>query len=93
MPSYQVSATTRAYRGFKKLPKEILARLQIEFEEISKTPFTVGQRLKGELSQFYSRHFKQNNVNYRIVYSIVESKQEVIVHKAGTRENFYKNLL
>ncbi len=43
-------------------------------------------------SFLYSLHFRSEGVNYRIAYVIDGQKNFIIVHMAGTRENFYDRL-
>jgi mRNA-degrading endonuclease RelE of RelBE toxin-antitoxin system len=51
-----------------------------------------GNKLSGPLYSLYSFHFKSDNVNYRIAYTIDRGKHEVVIHLADTRENFYQKL-
>ena len=49
-------------------------------------------RLHGDLEGIWSYHFKKSNVEYRIAYSIEESKKVICVLMIGKRENFYEIL-
>jgi addiction module RelE/StbE family toxin len=51
-----------------------------------------GEELHGDLQGVLSYHFKKNNIDYRIAYSIEETKKIVHILMAGKRENFYEIL-
>jgi len=75
----------------KQLDKSVVSNIKnIHLDKIIKNPYEC-EKLKGNLSQIYSYHFRENRVDYRIAYEI---KDDVILfyYMIAKRENFYKSL-
>jgi len=89
--SYKRFITSSAKRSFKKLPKRIREDILVATEALENNP-SAGERLTGPLSFIYSFHFKSQNVEYRVAYTIDQERKYIIMHLAGPRENFYEKL-
>ena len=75
----------------KKLEKNIIKEIKdIHLPKILKDPFLY-DKLKGNLSQVRSYHFKSKKVEYRIAYTI-EDKEIIFYLMVAKRENFYNKL-
>jgi mRNA-degrading endonuclease RelE of RelBE toxin-antitoxin system len=88
---YRRVITSSAKRSLKRLPLNVREDLLTESKILETKPLD-GDKLSGPLYFLYSFHFKSNNVNYRVAYTIDHGKHEVVMHFAGTRENFYRKL-
>lgn len=88
---YELLMTARAKKEFRKFPAHIRTPLVTETMKLAAYP-QLGEQLKGRFKAFRSLHLKIQNVQYRVVYEIIEAKQEVHVHAVGVRENFYARL-
>ena len=76
----------------KKLDKQIIKKIKnIHIQNIAKNPYNY-PKLKGNLSNFFSYHFRENKVDYRIAYEIID--QNIVLYLIiAKRENFYNHLL
>ena len=88
---YRRVVTTSAQRSLKRLPRLVREDLLRVTEILEDNPLA-GDKLSGPLHFLYSLHFKSNNVNYRVAYTIDHDKRLIEVHLADTRENFYLKL-
>lgn len=88
---HKLVITPSAKRSLKKLPIKIREEL-IKAVKILETDIYAGEKLSGSLHFLYSLHFKYNNTEYRAVYSIDSKNKLVIIHFAGSRENFYEKI-
>lgn len=88
---HQLSVTPSAKRSLKKLPSKVRKDL-VDAADILKTNPYAGEKLSGSLHFLYSFHFKSDNIEYRVAYTIHHSTKDIIVHFADVRENFYKKL-
>lgn len=89
---FQLVITPSAKRSLKKLPLVTRRDLINAAKILESEPFT-GEKLSGSLNFLYSFHFKSQNINYRLAYTIDYPKKFIIIHFASTRENFYDKLL
>ena len=80
-----------AAQFLKKLDRPLKLKVLQVLEEISQNPL-LGQKLTGDLNAVYSYHFRDNGVEYRLVYLFHEEDERTIVILVGTRENFYAEL-
>lgn len=48
--------------------------------------------LDNPLSHLYSYHFRENRVEYRIAYEVVDKDKIIFYYMVAKRENFYKNI-
>ena len=88
---YQRIVTASAKRSLKRLPRRVREDL-IETTEILEDNPYAGEKLSGALHFLYSFHFKSQNVEYRVAYTIDHEKKLVTIHFGHTRENFYEKL-
>ena len=73
----------------KKIDKFVVKRIkEFHLNKILENPYN-NPSLKGNLSNVYSYHFRENRTEYRIAYTI---KDNVIIfyYMIASRENFYK---
>lgn len=89
--SYKLVTIPTARKSLKKLPRHIRADIVRALQGLSDDPY-LGEILRGEFRQLRSYHLKLQNVQYRVVYHVLEDKQEVVVIYADSRENFYRDL-
>jgi len=66
-------------------------RHDIHLDKILHGPY-IHEKLHGDLEGILSYHFRKNKVDYRIAYSIDESKKVVYILMIGKRESFYEIL-
>jgi len=77
----------------KKIDKQVIKKIkEIHIQNIAKNPYKYS-RLKGNLSNYFSYHFKEKGVDYRIAYEVMEDEKIIIYLIIAKRENFYKNLI
>lgn len=88
---YRRVITPSAKRSLKRLPIQTREDLIIATEILETVPYS-GKKLSGLLYLLYSFHFKSRGIEYRVGYTIDNNQRSVIIHFAGTRENFYKRL-
>ena len=88
---YRRAVTSSAKRSLKKLPRNVREDLVKATNVLEINPLA-GEKLSGSLYFLYSFHFKSNNVDYRLAYTIDHDKKRIIIHFAHTRENFYEKL-
>jgi addiction module RelE/StbE family toxin len=78
-------------KDLKNLDKKVAVEVRdIHLDRIHCNPFE-NPKLKGDLDGVYSYHFKSNNTQYRIAYS-VENEEIIFYYMVAKRENFYKQL-
>ena len=76
----------------KKIDKSTVEKIKNKhLDNILNNPFS-GSRLHGELSSIFSYHFRENRVDYRIAYEVIEYDTIIFYYMISKRENFYKNL-
>lgn len=88
---YQRVITPSAKKSLKRLSRDAQQELLHATEVLIASPYA-GEKLHGSLSFLYSFHFKFQNVQYRVAYSVDERKELIIIHLVGPRENFYDRL-
>lgn len=88
---YERVVTPSGKRSLKKLPHKIREDLLVATFILEINPYA-GEKLSGALHFLYSFHFKSENVEYRVAYTIDTKKEVIIIHFAHTRENFYEKL-
>ena len=88
---YQIVITPSARKAAKKLPEYIKEEVISRSQTLKKNPY-LGEKLSSSLHFLYCFHFKSRNVDYRLAYTINESRRLIIVHLVGPRENFYEKL-
>ena len=88
---YSLVITPSAKRSLKKLPIRVKEDLIVASKILETNPL-IGEKLSGALHFLYSFHFKSQNIEYRLAYTLDHDKKLIIVHFAHTRENFYEKL-
>jgi len=88
---YKRVITPSAKRSLKKLPLNLRKEIVSSTKNLEQNPLS-GEKLSGSLSFLYSLHFRQEDVQYRVAYTIDHKKKLVILHFADKRENFYEKL-
>lgn len=88
---YELLMTGRVEKEFRKFPSHIRDALVNETFKLADNP-TLGGQLKGSFRAFRSLHLKIQNIQYRVVYEVIEEKREIYILAVGTRENFYTRL-
>ena len=88
---YTLVTTPSGRKTFAKLEREVKDFLLSELQVLKRNP-QAGEQLKGQWRKYRCFHAKLKNVEYRVVYRIIESQQEILVYLAANRENFYKKL-
>jgi mRNA-degrading endonuclease RelE of RelBE toxin-antitoxin system len=95
VPEHTILSTPSARRSLKKLPKSVKKHLLKELQILKHNP-TKGEKLNPPLGFLRSLHTRFKNSDYRVVYEVIQvidKKNEILVHFAASRENFYKQLL
>ena len=83
---YSIEFSNRAAKDLLKLPSKIRVALGRSIEKLSVSQRPVGsQKLKGEDSLYRIRVG-----DYRIIYSVEDSKLVVLVVKIGHRREIYR---
>lgn len=89
---YRIVITPSAKKSARKLPKNVREEIITQSQKLKENPYYLGEKLSSSLHFLYSFHIKFNNVEYRLAYTINESRKLIIVHLVGPRENFYEKL-
>ena len=88
---YRRVITPSATKSLKRLARNAQHELLRTTKTLTTNPYA-GEKLHGSLSFLFSFHFKFQNVQYRVAYTIDETQKLVIIHLVGPRENFYHRL-
>lgn len=88
---YELQVTPSFERSFKKLPSSVRTFVKQQVFGLEVNPL-LGKPLKNQFRLFRSLHLKLNNISYRVVYTVNDSKQVIDLHYVATRENFYSEL-
>ena len=82
-----------AARYLKKLKDAELKDMFLDAINKIRDDYTVGEEKTGDLKGIYAYGFRYGKTDYRIAYQVeVIDGEIVIVLKAGTHENFYRDL-
>ncbi|TRZ95400.1 hypothetical protein D4R78_03700 [bacterium] len=92
MKKWRVFITPAAERVSKKLPKKVYEFIFNKFPNQAKENPFIGEQLSGSLSWLRSFHFSIGNQPYRIAYNLDIKSQEIFIHYAGHRNDFYERL-
>ena len=85
---YQRLITPSAAKSLKRISHDAQRELIHATEILTTNPYS-GEKLHGSLSFLYSFHFKFQNIQYRVAYSVDDVRELIIIHLVGPRENFY----
>ena len=88
---YTLTIASAAERLFRKLPREVKARL-IKDAQVLKTEPMKGEPLKSKHRTFRSLHLAFKGTQYRIIYQVFTEAQMVTIRLAAPRENIYRRL-
>jgi len=89
---YKEGFHSKIKSDLKKIDKSVVENIKsVHLNNILENPLEY-DRLKGKLSDFYSYHFRENKVDYRIAYKILDDNTIVFYCMIAKRENFYKNI-
>jgi len=89
---YAVIFSRSSKKDIKKLSEKVSAYINNNLlKNLAANPY-LGEKLHGELKNYWKLKFKVDNVNYRIIYEIYKNKLHIFVVMIGTRENIYKEL-
>lgn len=87
--SYKDEYHPKVRSDLKKLDKSVAREIhEIHLDVILGEPHA-SEELHGVLEGILSFHFRKNKVDYRIAYSIHETRKAVYILMIGKRENFY----
>jgi mRNA interferase RelE/StbE len=91
---FEIRFTRAAERYLKKVQEKGLKKaFQDALKEIGKDPY-IGNLKTGDLAGVFGYDIYYSKTNYEIAYKIYEKDlQMVVVILAGTRENFYDELM
>ena len=81
----------RELKEFRKFPSQIRTALVTVTLKLAENP-QLREPLKGQFRSFRSLHIKLKNIQYRVVYEVIELQQKIYLHAVGKRENFYTRL-
>ena len=76
----------------KKIDKSVVQHIKNKHLDIILDNPLSNEKLKGHLSHLYSYHFRENRVEYRIAYEVVDKDKIIFYYMVAKRENFYKNI-
>ncbi|MGJ8640403.1 MAG: type II toxin-antitoxin system RelE family toxin [Opitutaceae bacterium] len=85
MASYKIEFSKRVRKDFKKIPTHDAKRILNAIQLLASDPLPQNsKKLKGE------ELFRIRIGNYRVIYSIEDSKMIIFVIKLGHRKDIYK---
>lgn len=86
--AYEVSLSHRAARQFSKLTRDVQRRIRPKIDGLSEYPRPAGcEKLEGSTGAYRIRVG-----DYRIVYSIDDSRQAILVTRIAHRRDVYRGL-
>ncbi len=83
--NYSLTASKEFQKNLERLEKQVNKRIVRSIEDLPQNPF-LGKPLRGELKGLYSLRVGE----YRVIYSIDEKRQEIILHAAKHRSKVYE---
>ena len=90
--SYEVRLGTRAVRQVGKLDPQIRKTVESRMRKnLALNPYEY-PLLSGKYSQLRKLAFSTAGGEFRVIYTVRESKKRVVILFLGSRENFYKEL-
>ncbi len=87
--AYELVTTPAARRALKKLPRDVRIHLIDILQNATPDPLH-SPTLKAPWRFLRSFHTRYKNTDYRVAYEVKD--QQIIVHYAASRENFYRTL-
>jgi mRNA interferase RelE/StbE len=83
---YRIEFSPTAERQFKKLPKEVQARLKHRIDILAENPFPRGVKKLSAEEDLYRLRIG----DYRIVYQVQGKALLILILKLGHRKNVYR---
>jgi mRNA interferase RelE/StbE len=83
---YKIEFSPTAESQFKKLPKEVQARLQHRIDTLAENPFPRGVKKLSAEENFYRLRIG----DYRIIYQVQGKALFILILKLGHRKNVYR---
>lgn len=87
---FSIKFSNPARKALKRLRKPLLDLLWETYLPNLKSNPLIGEKLKGDLKNFYKLEFTQSGVSYRLAYELLSKEKIILVLYLGTRENFYR---
>ena len=85
--SFEIQLSTRAYKFFKKIPKDVYTRLINKIEELAENPFPPDvKRVFGRKEKL----FRIRVGDYRILYEIFPDIMVILIVNIDKRSRVYK---
>jgi mRNA interferase RelE/StbE len=83
---YRIEFSPTAERQFKKLPKEVQARLKHRIDILAENPFPRGVKKLSAEEDLYRLRIG----DYRIIYQVQGKALLILILKLGHRKNVYR---
>jgi mRNA interferase RelE/StbE len=83
---YKIEFSPTAESQFKKLPKEVQARLKHRIDSMAENPFPRGIKTLSAEENFYRLRIG----DYRIIYQVQGKALLILILKLGHRKNVYR---
>ena len=83
---YRIEFSPAAESQFKKLPKEVQARLKHRIDALAENPFPRGVKKLSAEESFYRLRIG----DYRIIYQVQGKALLILILKLGHRKNIYR---
>ena len=87
-PDWQIILTRQPQKVLRRLPKDLLQRIDLQFVALSKNPRPAGSK---KLSGF-DNLYRVRVGDWRISYAIEEERLVILVLEIAPRGNAYRNL-
>jgi len=85
--SFEIHLSTRAYKFFRKLPKNVYTRLITKIEELADNPFPPGVlRVLGRKEKL----FRVRVGDYRILYEVYPDEKVILIVNIDKRSRVYE---
>jgi len=88
--AYDVSQTRRFLRQYKKLNDNTAKDVDGAVVQVAKKP-GIGEKKKGDLSEFWVFKFRSTGQLYLLGYSIDDGLRLIYLESIGSHENFYRD--
>lgn len=84
--------TVRSFeKSFKKFPPNVRTHIKEKVFDLENDPNS-GSRLTGAYRDLWSLHTKFKGTEYRVLYTITDTRKEVTLIYTSSRENFYREI-
>jgi mRNA interferase RelE/StbE len=84
--AYRIEFAPAADRQFRKLPRDIQARLKVRIDALMGNPRPRGvEKLQGE-----DDHYRIRIGDYRVIYQVLDKVLLILVVKIGHRREIYR---